>query len=79
MMPIQQLTLNGLTLGLVRLGAIIANQIADVQIRSERLASILQFQQYAVNVVFAFMMMTMLVIFVPRGSYPHAVLKREGA
>lgn len=67
MMPIQQLTLNGLTLGLVWLGAIIANQIADVQIRSERLASILQFQQYAVNVVFAFMMMTMLVIFVPRG------------
>ena len=67
MHPIQSLTLNGLTLGLVWFGAIIASRITDVTLSSERLGSILKFQQYAVMVVFAFMMMTMLVIFIPRG------------
>lgn len=67
MNPIMQLALNGMTLSIVWLGAYLLNDFADLEIRSAYLGSILEFQQYAVMVVFSFMMITMLVIFVPRG------------
>lgn len=64
--PITQIILNGLSLAIVWLGAAMMNDLA-LEARAEHLGSILEFQQYAVQIVFAFMMMTVLVIFIPRG------------
>jgi ATP-binding cassette, subfamily B, multidrug efflux pump len=61
MQPTIMLTMNGVSLAIVWVGATLINrnQIA--------IGDMIEFQQYAIQVVMAFMMITMLGIFLPRG------------
>lgn len=62
MMPLMMLIMNGLSLGIVWVGA---HQIADSVIQ---IGDMLAFIQYAMQIIMSFLMISMMFIFVPRAA-----------
>jgi ATP-binding cassette subfamily B protein len=62
MMPIMMLVMNGLTLGIIWVGA---HQIAA---STMQVGDMMAFMQYAMQIVMAFLMMSMMFIFLPRAA-----------
>jgi ATP-binding cassette subfamily B protein len=62
MMPIMMLLMNVLSVGIIWVGA---HQVADANIQ---VGDMMAFLQYAMQIVFAFLMMSMLFIFLPRAA-----------
>ena len=62
MMPVMMLLMNGLSVGIIWVGA---HQIAASTIQ---VGDMMAFMQYAMQIVFAFLMMSMLFIFLPRAA-----------
>jgi ATP-binding cassette subfamily B multidrug efflux pump len=62
MMPFMMLLMNGLTLGIIWVGA---HQVANATMQ---VGDMMAFMQYAMQIVFAFMMMSMMFIFLPRAA-----------
>lgn len=62
MMPVIMLLMNGLSVGIIWVGA---QHVADSTIQ---VGDMMAFLQYAMQIVFAFLMMTMLFIFLPRAA-----------
>jgi ATP-binding cassette subfamily B protein len=61
-MPIMMLLMNVLSVGIIWVGA---HQVADANIQ---VGDMMAFLQYAMQIVFAFLMMSMLFIFLPRAA-----------
>lgn len=66
MMPVMQLCMNGLTLAVYWIGAILMNNEANVLSRVELLGNMMVFTQYALQVVMAFMLLIMIFMILPR-------------
>ncbi len=66
MMPVMQLCMNGLTLAVYWIGAILMNNEASVTARVELLGNMMVFTQYALQVVMAFMLLIMIFMILPR-------------
>jgi len=62
MMPVIMLLMNGLTVGIIWVGS---HQVAQANIQ---VGDMMAFMQYAMQIVFAFLMMSMMFIFLPRAS-----------
>jgi len=62
MMPVMMLLMNGLSLGIIWVGA---HQVAQSNIQ---VGDMMAFMQYAMQIVFAFLMMSMMFIFLPRAA-----------
>jgi len=62
MMPIMMLLMNGLSLVIIWVGA---HQVAEANMQ---VGDMMAFMQYAMQVVFAFLMMSMMFIFLPRAA-----------
>jgi ATP-binding cassette subfamily B protein len=62
MMPVIMLLMNGLSVGIIWVGA---HQVAQSNIQ---VGDMMAFMQYAMQIVFAFLMMSMMFIFLPRAS-----------
>ncbi len=62
MMPALMLIMNGLTVGIIWAGA---HQVAQANIQ---VGDMIAFMQYAIQIVFAFIMMSMMFIFLPRAA-----------
>jgi ATP-binding cassette subfamily B protein len=62
MMPVMMLLMNGLSLGIIWVGA---QQVAQASIQ---VGDMMAFLQYAMQIVFAFLMMSMMFIFLPRAA-----------
>ncbi len=62
MMPVMMLLMNGLSLGIIWVGA---HQVAEASIQ---VGDMMAFLQYAMQIVFAFLMMSMMFIFLPRAA-----------
>lgn len=62
MMPLMMLLMNGLTVGIIWVGA---HQVAEANIQ---VGDMIAFMQYAMQIVFAFLMMSMMFIFLPRAA-----------
>jgi ATP-binding cassette subfamily B multidrug efflux pump len=62
MMPALMLIMNGLTVGIIWVGA---HQVAQASIQ---VGDMIAFMQYAIQIVFAFIMMSMMFIFLPRAA-----------
>ncbi|HEY71386.1 MAG TPA: ABC transporter ATP-binding protein [Anaerolineae bacterium] len=62
MMPLMMLLLNGLSMGIIWVGA---HQVAEAHIQ---VGDMMAFMQYAMQIVFAFLMMSMMFIFLPRAA-----------
>lgn len=62
MMPVMMLIMNGLTLLIIWVGS---HQVAQSQIQ---VGDMMAFMQYAIQIVFAFLMLSMLFIFLPRAA-----------
>jgi len=62
MMPIMMLLMNGLSVGIIWVGA---HQIAE---STMQVGDMIAFLQYAMQIVFAFLMMSMMFIFLPRAA-----------
>ncbi len=62
MMPVIMLIMNGLTVGIIWVGA---HQVAEANIQ---VGDMIAFMQYAMQIVFAFLMMSMMFIFLPRAA-----------
>jgi ATP-binding cassette subfamily B protein len=62
MMPIMMLLMNGLSVGIIWVGA---HQVAEATIQ---VGDMMAFMQYAMQIVFAFLMMSMMFIFLPRAA-----------
>ena len=62
MMPLMMLLLNGLSLGIIWVGS---QQVAQATIQ---VGDMMAFMQYAMQIVFAFLMMSMMFIFLPRAA-----------
>ena len=62
MMPLMMLIMNGLSLLIIWVGA---HQVAESQIQ---VGDMMAFLQYAMQIVFAFLMMSMMFIFLPRAA-----------
>jgi len=62
MMPVMMLVMNGLSLGIIWVGA---HQIAQ---STMQVGDMMAFMQYAMQIVFAFLMMSMMFIFLPRAA-----------
>ncbi len=62
MMPVMMLLMNGLSLGIIWVGA---QQVAAANIQ---VGDMMAFMQYAMQIVFAFLMMSMMFIFLPRAA-----------
>ena len=62
MMPVLMLIMNGLTVGILWVGA---HEVAQASIQ---VGDMIAFMQYAIQVVFAFLMMSMMFIFLPRAA-----------
>jgi len=62
MMPIMMLIMNGLSMGIIWVGA---HQIANAQMQ---VGDMMAFIQYAMQIVMSFLMLTMLFIFLPRAA-----------
>jgi ATP-binding cassette subfamily B protein len=62
MMPVMMLLMNGLSLGIIWVGA---QQVAEATMQ---VGDMMAFLQYAMQIVFAFLMMSMMFIFLPRAA-----------
>jgi ATP-binding cassette subfamily B multidrug efflux pump len=62
MMPLLMLVMNVLSVGIIWVGA---HQVAEANIQ---VGDMIAFMQYAIQIVFAFLMMSMMFIFLPRAS-----------
>jgi ATP-binding cassette subfamily B protein len=62
MMPVMMLIMNGLSVGIIWVGA---HQVAEANIQ---VGDMMAFLQYAMQIVFAFLMMSMMFIFLPRAA-----------
>jgi ATP-binding cassette subfamily B multidrug efflux pump len=62
MMPVMMLVMNGLSVGIIWVGA---HQVAEANMQ---VGDMIAFMQYAIQIVFAFLMMSMMFIFLPRAS-----------
>ncbi len=62
MMPVMMLTMNGLSLAIIWVGA---HQVAESQMQ---VGDMMAFLQYAMQIVFAFLMMSFMFIILPRAS-----------
>jgi ATP-binding cassette subfamily B multidrug efflux pump len=62
MMPIMMLLMNGLSVGIIWVGA---HQVAE---SAMQVGDMIAFLQYAMQIVFAFLMMSMMFIFLPRAA-----------
>jgi ATP-binding cassette subfamily B multidrug efflux pump len=62
MMPVMMLLMNGLSVGIIWVGA---HQVAEATIQ---VGDMIAFMQYAMQIVFAFLMMSMMFIFLPRAA-----------
>ncbi|MGD2252289.1 MAG: ABC transporter ATP-binding protein [Anaerolineales bacterium] len=62
MMPIMMLLMNGLSVGIIWAGA---HQVAEANMQ---VGDMIAFMQYAIQIVFAFLMMSMMFIFLPRAA-----------
>ncbi len=62
MMPLMMLLMNGLSLAIIWVGA---QQVAEAQMQ---VGDMMAFLQYAMQIVFAFLMMSMMFIFLPRAA-----------
>jgi ATP-binding cassette subfamily B multidrug efflux pump len=62
MMPVMMLVMNGLSLGIIWVGA---HQVAEANMQ---VGDMMAFMQYAMQIVFAFLMMSMMFIFLPRAA-----------
>ena len=62
MMPLMMLLMNGLSLAIIWVGS---HQVADAAIQ---VGDMMAFMQYAMQIVMAFLMMSMLFIFLPRAA-----------
>jgi ATP-binding cassette subfamily B multidrug efflux pump len=62
MMPVMMLLMNGLSLGIIWVGA---QQVAQANMQ---VGDMMAFMQYAMQIVFAFLMMSMMFIFLPRAA-----------
>ena len=62
MMPLMMLMMNGLSLGIIWVGA---HQVAA---STMQVGDMMAFMQYAMQIVFAFLMMSMMFIFLPRAA-----------
>ena len=62
MMPVMMLIMNGLSLAIIWVGS---HQIAE---SAMQVGDMMAFMQYAMQIVFAFLMMSMLFIFLPRAA-----------
>ncbi|MGC9334005.1 MAG: ABC transporter ATP-binding protein [Anaerolineae bacterium] len=62
MMPVMMLLMNGLSLGIIWAGA---HQVAASNMQ---VGDMMAFMQYAMQIVFAFLMMSMMFIFLPRAA-----------
>jgi ATP-binding cassette subfamily B protein len=62
MMPVMMMVMNGLSLGIIWVGA---HQIAQ---STMQVGDMMAFMQYAMQIVFAFLMMSMMFIFLPRAA-----------
>jgi ATP-binding cassette subfamily B protein len=62
LMPVIMLVMNGLTVGIIWVGA---HQVAEANIQ---VGDMIAFMQYAMQIVFAFLMMSMMFIFLPRAA-----------
>ncbi len=62
MMPVMMLLMNGLSLGIIWVGS---HQVAEANIQ---VGDMMAFMQYAMQIVFAFLMMSMMFIFLPRAA-----------
>ena len=62
MMPVIMLIMNGLSVGIIWVGA---HQVAEANIQ---VGDMIAFLQYAMQIVFAFLMMSMMFIFLPRAA-----------
>ncbi|MCY3414542.1 MAG: ABC transporter ATP-binding protein [Candidatus Heimdallarchaeota archaeon] len=60
LMPIMMLVMNGLTIGILWVGA---HQVADLALQ---VGDMMAFMQYAIQIVFAFLMLSMMFIILPR-------------
>ena len=67
MMPVMMLLLNGLSVGIIWVGA---HEVAEASIQ---VGDMMAFLQYAMQIVFAFLMMSMLFIFLPRAAVSGSV------
>lgn len=66
MMPVMTICMNGLTLAVYWIGAILINDAASVAARAELFTSMTVFTQYALQVVMAFMLLIMIFMVLPR-------------
>ena len=66
MMPVMQLCMNGLTLAIYWIGAILINRTSVIESRLELYGSMAVFMQYALQVVMAFMLLIMIFMILPR-------------
>jgi len=62
MMPVMMLVMNGLSIGIIWVGA---HQVAEATMQ---VGDMIAFLQYAMQIVFAFLMMSMMFIFIPRAA-----------
>ena len=62
MMPLMMLIMNGLSLAIIWVGS---HQIAE---SAMQVGDMMAFMQYAMQIVFAFLMMSMMFIFLPRAA-----------
>ena len=62
MMPVMMLLMNGLSVGIIWVGA---HQVAE---STMQVGDMMAFLQYAMQIVFAFLMMSMMFIFLPRAA-----------
>ena len=66
MMPVIQTCMNGLTLAVYWIGAVLINNAAGIPERIALLGNMAVFTQYAIQVVMAFMMLIMIFMILPR-------------
>jgi ATP-binding cassette subfamily B multidrug efflux pump len=62
MMPVMMMLMNGLTIGIIWVGA---HQVAEATMQ---VGDMIAFLQYAMQIVFAFLMLSMMFIFLPRAA-----------
>ena len=66
MMPVIQMCMNGLTLAVYWIGAVLINQESNIPARIELLGNMAVFTQYAMQVIMAFMLLIMIFMIMPR-------------
>lgn len=66
LMPALNVVMSGLSLSIYALGAVMINDSADIAKRMDLFSQMLVFSAYAMQVVAAFMMFTMVFVFLPR-------------